>query len=257
MRSCYRTKLRPYKDSVEEVWIRWFFLPPGTPFLPFEHRFTSANWLADRELPWPIPGEVQGAPRIWIAGERPEGIPPGEHYCGTPEQWRDGPSIADKDDGPIVIGPGVGCCPTIAGGLAIGGEGIVSGHWPPVAGCGGCSSSPAIWKLTTTGDYADDGCNACNLLNNGEWRLAYLGGCTWGSEFFGPICEAADPVRWVLEIFEGKWTLSLYQGVISDANWDQIELVDWHCMGSNSFINPRWQFNTCASLSAVTLTPDS
>lgn len=88
IRSAYRTKIRPFRDSDEEVEIRWFFAAPEAKDFPGEHRFTSGNWELDKPS-WNGPGEVKGASRPWSNGERPPQLN-GQHFCGKLEDFQRG-----------------------------------------------------------------------------------------------------------------------------------------------------------------------
>lgn len=110
MRSCYRTKMRFNPASDVETWVRWFFVPPGTAFIPFYTRFASGNYASGR-LVWPGVGEVLEAPRQWVNGA-PPAVFPAQQVCGTPAQWATG--LAPPD--PMrVIPPGwvPDCCGTV------------------------------------------------------------------------------------------------------------------------------------------------
>ena len=53
VRSCYRTTIRPYRDSDKTVEIVWYFVDEDTPMLPYVHSFLSRNW-DDREEDRPL-----------------------------------------------------------------------------------------------------------------------------------------------------------------------------------------------------------
>lgn len=89
VRSCYKTKVRFFKDSDIEVSIRWFFCNPTAKLLGIYSRFSSGNWASQRDS-WPGPGEVLGASREWSDGETPQWAI-GQRHCGTGAQWADGP----------------------------------------------------------------------------------------------------------------------------------------------------------------------
>ena len=69
MRSCYESSWFLFRDAPAAVRGRYYFSPPGTPFLPGSHFLGSRNWA---------PNEVQKAP---------QGL--GESWAGR-QQWYDG-----------------------------------------------------------------------------------------------------------------------------------------------------------------------
>ena len=94
-----------FKDSTEVTAVRWYFVPPKTPFLPFPTRFASGNWAARKEG-WTGPGEIEGVGRPWSNGALP--LPWGVRKpCGTPEQFLEGVTI----DQAVIFPPTSGCLP--------------------------------------------------------------------------------------------------------------------------------------------------
>lgn len=97
IRSCYRTKIRPFKDSDIEVTIRWYFADPDAKRFPGWHLFSSLNWEGE-QLPGatPVnPGEVPGAARPWCDGSKPFPIGfDGQDFCGPIEYFREGQPLA-------------------------------------------------------------------------------------------------------------------------------------------------------------------
>lgn len=84
--------MRFFEDDPRTTRVRWYFVPRGTPFVPYPNRWVSSTWDAD-----PKPLEDMGeqfTSGVWQDGERPPGIPlPPVHLCGTEEQWRFGQAM--------------------------------------------------------------------------------------------------------------------------------------------------------------------
>jgi hypothetical protein len=86
----YRTKVRFFKDSDQEVDVQVYRAAPGAPGLGFPSAFMSQDWLAELDEPWESHlGEVWGEPRPY-SFHGPLIDPTYEHVCGTAEQFRDG-----------------------------------------------------------------------------------------------------------------------------------------------------------------------
>jgi len=87
-RACYRTKCRFFKDSDVETEIEWYFVPDGTPFLPFSHVIGCDNWQSDK-FNWRGPGEVDFSPRPFVQGStKPSAL--ARNVCGSAEEWAEG-----------------------------------------------------------------------------------------------------------------------------------------------------------------------
>lgn len=87
LRSCYRTKMRFGDTEASERWVQWQFVPADAPQLDRRTVFGSIQW-GDRQ-PTGGPGEVVGAPRIWVRGD-PYPWPYGSPPCGTVPEWETG-----------------------------------------------------------------------------------------------------------------------------------------------------------------------
>lgn len=85
VRSCYSTQMRFSCDGPSTT-VRWYFVPPGTPFVKGPHLYCSGNWEWQKDY-WPGHGEVAGAPRPWENGSPPPGLGKGP-ACGFPIGWR-------------------------------------------------------------------------------------------------------------------------------------------------------------------------
>ncbi len=83
----YRTTMRFFTNSDEAIEVRWYPAPEGAQAMPYT-RFASGDWAYER-VDWKGPGEVLGAPRTWINWDTPASAR-GDHYCGTPDEWRNG-----------------------------------------------------------------------------------------------------------------------------------------------------------------------
>jgi hypothetical protein len=86
----YRTKVRFFKDSDQEVDVQVYRAAPGAPRLGFPSAFMSLDWLAELDEPWETHlGEVWGEPRPY-SFHGPLIDVTYDHVCGTAEQFRDG-----------------------------------------------------------------------------------------------------------------------------------------------------------------------
>ena len=86
----YRTKVRFFKDSDQEVDVQVYRAAPGAPRLGFPSAFMSQDWLAELDEPWETHlGEVWGEPRPY-SFHGPLIDVTYDHVCGTAAQFRDG-----------------------------------------------------------------------------------------------------------------------------------------------------------------------
>lgn len=109
LRSCYSADVRFFTDSDRTIRIHWYFV--DGPRLPFPTVYGSSNWVAENGEWVDILGEVSPGPRPYRKGNRPAiatflGVP---HYCGTPDQWANGCSIADAHY--VGVADRDPCCP--------------------------------------------------------------------------------------------------------------------------------------------------
>jgi microcystin-dependent protein len=101
LRSCKRSKFRFFSDSEELTTVEWFFVPAGTPFVPFLNNFVSSSWDSDPKPDGAL-GEQPYEPIEWLNGE--EGPPQRRaHVCGTEQQWRFGQPL--PPDPPVARDP--------------------------------------------------------------------------------------------------------------------------------------------------------
>lgn len=102
--------------------VRWYFVPPGTPPLPFPHLYGSSNWDTDGVIDLG-PGERWDSLRPYS-----KGAPPGPQlttgeFCGSLDWWQNGvPSDAPLLPTNLLGQPD--CC-IQDGGLAVGGTSVV------------------------------------------------------------------------------------------------------------------------------------
>lgn len=116
-----------------ERWVQWYFVDGAEP-LPVGTRFGSLNWADDAASPWG-PGEVVGAPRIWVNGETPAWPAPTQ-YCGSADDWANGFGVGAIPELPIdpVTGRPV-CCALVSTPCCLAG-------WPAVVYLVGIRISP-------------------------------------------------------------------------------------------------------------------
>jgi hypothetical protein len=165
MRSAYRTKMRLFKDSDREDWVRWYPAPLPVKVFPGWHLFASQNWMRDKEPDWPGPGEVKGAPRQFVTGRNPPCYL-GDCHVGEERWFREGmpPSALLR---PIVDLPeccGIFPCP-FEGLSLVGATTFLYYNIPPVATC------PWMRLRFTIAGVANNACSDCGNLN-GEWTLS-------------------------------------------------------------------------------------
>lgn len=87
--------MRFYRDRPDIVTQgRWCFCPPGAGLVPMPHAFGSEIWDDDKDLRPPAIGEV-GRVTQWSAGI-PNSRLKGNHHCGTPDEWRNGLTYANR-----------------------------------------------------------------------------------------------------------------------------------------------------------------
>jgi hypothetical protein len=80
--------MRFVANDHRDVEVTWYWCDVGAQPGPYTV-FASGNWSEDKNTPWPGPGEVKGAPRVWYDGKNLWGQS-GTHRCGTDEQFRVG-----------------------------------------------------------------------------------------------------------------------------------------------------------------------
>lgn len=101
LRSCYESEVRFYQDIEDTVRVRWYFVPKGTPFIPYRNNWVSMNWDSDPKPAYHL-GEQPEYGRAWVNGTA-VGSAPGLHVCGTEEQWRFGQALPPSS--PVPVGP--------------------------------------------------------------------------------------------------------------------------------------------------------
>jgi hypothetical protein len=111
--------------------VRWYFVPPGTPPLPFPHLYGSSNWDTDGVIDLG-PGERWDSLRPYSKGQLPGPQPPAGEFCGSLDWWQNGcPS-----DAPLLPTNLLGqadCC-IQDGGVTVGGTSVVNMHPPNIGG---------------------------------------------------------------------------------------------------------------------------
>lgn len=86
-----------YNSVTAPVTVQWYFVPEGTPFLPFPTKFSSSVWDSDPKGDMGL-GEVLGSARTWVNGKNPA-TGNGAGFCGTADQWLNG--VSDVPDPPV------------------------------------------------------------------------------------------------------------------------------------------------------------
>jgi len=106
LRSCYSTKIRPWRDDPTEVDIVWSFVD-DRPFYRGRSVFRSLNWVDPKEVA-DAPGEIYDRPRPWRDGSLPFGPMP-IHFCGTADQFM-GQDPAPGPPPPRAPNGALACC---------------------------------------------------------------------------------------------------------------------------------------------------
>jgi len=71
LRSCYTTQVRFYEGQNTTNLISWYFVPPGTPWLPYTSVINSLNYVpASERVDSNNAGEQAGVPRPYSKGNR-------------------------------------------------------------------------------------------------------------------------------------------------------------------------------------------
>lgn len=188
LRSCYETDARPFRDDETVIRLRWYFVPDGTPQLPFGTIFTSLAWLDEPEGDSEI-GEVPGADRQWTNGDIPSPALPGDHPCGTADDFAQGGLIGNA--GILTAGLGTPICcftpaelanPAFCQAL----ETLLPPAYrlsyipaAPAAGQQGPTAGPVILRRTIPCRYEGTGFGFANILPGPHaftipWHLEFL-----------------------------------------------------------------------------------
>lgn len=109
LRSCYDGEMLFFGPDGPAVPVRWFFVPRGTPWVPFTHPWVSSIHDPDPKPTTPY-GEVYTLTRDWRDGAPPAPFD-ASHLCGTEEEW-------ESPEFPLPTGPALynewgqpECCP--------------------------------------------------------------------------------------------------------------------------------------------------
>lgn len=121
LRAGYRTTARLFRNSDEEVGIRWYRCAPGAPVLGYPSQLRPLLWQSHPYL-YTDKGEVFNADTEFRAFKPIPGAN-GQEPCGTREDFARG-GVYDPDAEPAVYTPeGLSlCCGGLPGGLVLGGE---------------------------------------------------------------------------------------------------------------------------------------
>jgi hypothetical protein len=97
MRSAYEVDMKFYRDAGTTTRVVWYFVPDGTPALPFPTAFWSRIYERLDNEPSPALGE-QNAPIAWRGGINPGAEATGG-LCGSALQWANGALTTDPTPG--------------------------------------------------------------------------------------------------------------------------------------------------------------
>jgi hypothetical protein len=183
---CYRTRARIFKDSDNLLWLRWFWVPTATPFLPSPHSFISRVWETEKDVNWLGIGEHNWRERV-----RDRGLPPlgDNRVAGSPEDFLEGQLLGDT----LTQDPSECCGPNDDSDLAC------------YTGSPACPVMPRLWELIVPLD-PDTGPESVYLtpevgsrFSNAGWDHCSKCPCmpkVWYVEYDGP-CNVPGP-QWMI-----------------------------------------------------------
>ena len=87
----YRTRARIFRDSNLTVTLRWFEVPPDTPFLPVAHHWAGKMYLYDRTPPTVGVGELTQSESFFVDRHLPHQSFP---WTGSDDWWANGVPIS-------------------------------------------------------------------------------------------------------------------------------------------------------------------
>lgn len=178
LRSCYRTTMQLSFNRQDRTEVQWFFADDNAEWFPYFTPFRSLNYW-DRKGDINTLGEVYGATRKWVDGERPARYI-GRPFTGSEAEWQEGLSTdsvrhleTDNAGEPIDYRPRPGglmwgrkCGPCVpggmfggsvlvnyvpAGGARIGGQVNAQLRLPPDAGGRAGGETKAVKRTRGTG----------------------------------------------------------------------------------------------------------
>jgi hypothetical protein len=121
-RSCATYDVHPWPGSNDVGQIRTYRVAPGTPALPFPHRWLLPDWLPNDEERDPTPGPGIAGRGKYSKGQKfPVEIKEPDHWCGPVAAWL---QEATRDEAPPLLwqtlGPSTCCRRVNAPGIAMG-----------------------------------------------------------------------------------------------------------------------------------------
>lgn len=114
LRSCYTTQMAFYGDPTQLASVTWFFVPDGTPFLPYPTPFNSPNWDPDPQGGRTL-GELDTSVRGYYAGGNFTSATGTGPPCGTADQWLNGQPAPPATPTPVDSFGTPTCCPRQVG----------------------------------------------------------------------------------------------------------------------------------------------
>lgn len=212
VRRPYRTKCRFFRDSDVECDVHWYIVPAENGTLGVPCRINSLDWRDNRMNPGVI-GEVSFADRPFDGWGRIVPPTPGDHLCGSPEDFREGgrylpddPPFPRADDGiPF-------CCRPPLGALLVGGPTWFADVWtagPNGVAVGGQSFGVSSF-LTITPELFPE-------IPTGEWVIAAVPAQIEGWCWFASEVGDRWAIEWVGNTGTPSWSAG-YPRVIPYAN---------------------------------------
>lgn len=158
--------MRFFRDDLGvTIPVEWYEVPEDRPMLGLPTLFGSRDHQSQRD-PFLL-GEVPGT-KQYVNSQHADDRT-GEGLCGTPEQWRIGPSITDT---PAKRDPdsGIPCCcgrpPKFAGGAVVIGSEVEVSHFPIAYNVDFGDAGDAVWEPFW-------GQSCCDAIS-GLWTLAFI-----------------------------------------------------------------------------------
>lgn len=236
MRSCYSTFMRFYDDPTLLTRVRYYFVPPDTPFVPYPNPFVSSNWDYNQDG-YSGKGEVWPPKRTWASGAKVgDALAIAGEVCGDAEQWHNG--LAAPPAVPVAVdlfGTPL-CC-----------------HRLEVPFIGAfCINAKRSWSryILTVDPVLNHVCADC-ANSAGTFVADYVGACTWDTPEY-VLC--GQVTRWRI-ILDGPGRITVTQLMVG-LNVIAYEADGWDALSPIVVpLDPASSYSHCRYPSEVTVAP--